>query len=124
MVFSQQDVNNMFLYNDETSSKFSIRLVRFLFQMVPSFTFSNVFGVIEKTASTHLDPQSIIWVDGRKYGWDDFMAHEKGTILIGVSFTMPSAFEMYLTLIGDVFLYLALAWYFDHVVSHNRGVAE
>lgn len=61
---------------------------------------------------------------GRKFGWDDFITHEKGSIIIGVDYTMPSAGEMVGVLIGDVILYMVLAWYFDHVISHNRGVAE
>lgn len=123
-VFSQQDVNNMFLYNDETSGKFSIRMARLFFNSVPSFTFSVTLGALIKVASTHLDPQSIIWVKGRKYGWDDFTRRETGSIVLDVTYTMPSGMESLMILLGDVVMYLVLAWYFDHVISNNRGVAD
>lgn len=55
IVFSQQDINNMFLYNDNTSGSWHIRLFSFIFHLIPSFTFANVFGAIIKVGSTHLD---------------------------------------------------------------------
>lgn len=90
IVFSQQDVNNMFLYNDETRNNFGIRVARFFFQCVPSFTYSVCFGSIVKVASTHLDPQLVIWVHGRTFTWADFLVEETGSIVLGVTYTMPS----------------------------------
>jgi len=52
------------------------------------------------------------------------VTRETGSIVLDAKFTMPSSFEMMMTLFGDAVLYLTLAWYFDHIVSHNRGVAE
>lgn len=37
---------------------------------------------------------------------------------------MPSAGEALGLLVLDMVGYLALAWYFDHVLAHNRGVAD
>ena len=124
IVFSQQDLNNMFLYNDQTRETWHIRLASFVFHLIPSFTFSNCFGAIVKVGATHLDPESIQWVQGRKYSWDDFMSEEKGDIVLGFSYTMPSGFSQLVVLWLDIFLYLGLAWYFDHVVESNRGVSD
>ncbi len=71
-----------------------------------------------------MDPQLIIWVKGRRYSWDDFLTRETGSIVLDATFTMPSGFETLLVLVGDMTLYLMLTWYFDHVIAHNRGVAE
>lgn len=73
MVFSQQDVNNMFLYNNMTSHTFIIKISRIFFQAVPSFTFSVCFGALVKIAATHLDANLLQWVKGRQFGWDDFI---------------------------------------------------
>jgi ABC-type multidrug transport system fused ATPase/permease subunit len=92
--------------------------------MVPSFTYSVCFGAIVKIASTHLDPALVIWVKGRKFLWEDFTARETGSIVLSMNFTMPSAMESMMVMVGDIVIYMTLAWYFDHIVSHNRGVAD
>jgi ABC-type multidrug transport system ATPase subunit len=124
IVFSQQDINNLFLYNDKTSNTPFVRIFRGFFNLVPSFTFSVCFGAIVKVAATHFDPHLIIWVPGKRYTWTDFTTRETGSVVMGVGYTMPSAFESLLVMMGDVLLYAALAWYFDHILSHNRGVAD
>ena len=43
---------------------------------------------------------------------------------MGVGYTMPSAFQSLLIMVGDVLMYATMAWYFDHILSHNRGVAD
>lgn len=77
-----------------------------------------------KIASTHLEPEFLVWKTGRKYTWEDFMTTEKGTFGEGLYYTIPSPFFSFMALLGDIVLFLVLAWYFDHVISSNRGVAE
>jgi hypothetical protein len=36
---------------------------------------------------------------------------------------MPSAFESWVNLLKDIALFMALTWYCDHIIQHNRGVA-
>jgi hypothetical protein len=36
---------------------------------------------------------------------------------------MPSAFESWWNMVFDMMLFGMLAWYCDHVIEHNRGVA-
>jgi hypothetical protein len=124
IVFSQQDINNLFLYNDNTSHTFFVRFIRFFFNLIPSFTFSVCFGAIVKVASTHFDPHLIIWIPGRHYTWTDFTTRETGSVVMNVGYTMPSAAESLGVLVGNIVLYSFLAWYFDHIISHNRGVAD
>lgn len=101
-----------------------MRIFRTFFNLVPSFTFSVCFGAIVKVAATHFDPHLIIWVPGKRYTWTDFTTRETGSVVMNVGYTMPSAFESLLVMMMDVLLYAGLAWYFDHILSHNRGVAD
>jgi len=124
IVFSQQDINNLFLYNDSTRNTPFVYLFRSFFNLVPSFTFSVCFGAIVKVASTHFDAHLIIWIPGKRYTFSDFITRETGSIIKGIGYTMPSALESFGVLVADVVLYTVLTWYFDHVLSHNRGVAD
>jgi hypothetical protein len=112
------------LYNDKTKDTFTVSTARAFFSAIPSFTFSVCFGAITKIASTHLDPHLIIWVHGRRFTWRDFFEREHGQLVGSVTFTMPSAGEAMGMLVFDMLMYLVLAWYFDHILSHNRGVAD
>lgn len=77
-----------------------------------------------KIAAAHLEPEYLVWRPGRKYTWDDFTSEEKGTFGVGLYYTIPSSFSVFIILLGDIALYFILTWYFDHVFSSNRGVAE
>lgn len=71
-----------------------------------------------------MDAALVIWAHGRPMSWDDFATRETGSVVLGFTYTMPSGLESLFTLVLDIVMYSTLAWYFDHVVSHNRGVAE
>jgi hypothetical protein len=114
----------VFLYNDATKDTFSVKLMRTLFYLFPSFTVSVSFGAVAIIASTHIDPASVSWVKGLKYSWSDFFIPDSGWVVGGIHWETPSAFELMLILLWDSLFFLALAWYFDHTISHNRGVAE
>lgn len=80
----------MFLYNDDTRDSWHITICSFIFHLIPSFTFANVFGALIKVGSTHLDAESIQWVQGKEFTWGDFLSEQKGDIVLGFSYTMPS----------------------------------
>ena len=98
--------------------------MRTIFYLFPSFTVSVSFGAVAVVAATHMDPASVSWVKGLKYSWSDFLTPESGNVVGGIHWETPSAFELMLILLWDSLFFLALTWYFDHTISHNRGVAE
>ena len=101
-----------------------IRLTRFIFYFLPAFPYSICFGAIVKVACFHLEPSYLVWVAGKKYTWEMFTQEVKGEFGDGVGYTMPSARAMYLVMIGNCVFFALLAWYFDHVIPSNRGVAQ
>jgi hypothetical protein len=123
-MFSQQNVNHVFLYNDATKDSFSVKLMRTIFYLFPTFTVSVCFGEVALLAATHMDPAIVSWVKGLVYHWSDFFTRDSGWVVGGIHWETPSPFEFLLILLYDSLFFLALAWYFDHTVSHNRGVAE
>ena len=124
IVFSYQDLNNVFFFNDSTSDLILIKFVKALFYCIPTFPLSVIYGAMTKIAATHLEPEYLVWKTGRKYTWDDFTSEEKGLFGVGLHYTMPSPFSVFILLFGDIILFFCLTWYFDHTVSSNRGVAE
>ena len=124
IMFSQSDVNHVFLYNNRTMNEFKVKLLRRLFYLIPSFTVSICFGSVANIAATHLDPSAVSWTPGVKYKWSDFFTDDTGVIIGGIFWTVPSPFELVMIMFYDAMLFLFLTWYFDHVVAHNRGVAE
>ena len=44
--------------------------------------------------------------------------------IFGNYFKAPSTLISLLKIIGDMFFYFFLSWYFDHTLSSNRGNAE
>ena len=42
----------------------------------------------------------------------------------GLLYTMPSPLKSFGAIVRDGVIFIVLTWYFDHILSHNRGVAE
>jgi hypothetical protein len=124
LVFSQPDANNRFFFSDEKRDNFTIQTVKNIFYCFPSFTLSICFGALIKVAAAHLDQAIFAWIPGRIYGWSDFSQEITGKLADGTAFTMPSPLHSVMVMVGDIAFYLILTWYFDHVISANRGVAE
>ncbi len=110
-----------------------IQIVRFMFSLYPPFSFSKVFGDIARITSKHYVTEEFKWIQvanglrvlkGREFTWEDFISYTSGTLTLGDEYSAhPPLFGM-LTLMGNTLLFSLLAWYFDHVVSANRGTGE
>lgn len=84
IMFSQQNVNHVFLFNDATRDTFTVGLMRMIFYLFPTFTVSVTFGEISMVASTHMDPAIVSWVKGLKYTWMDFFTPDEGSVVGGI----------------------------------------
>ena len=124
IMFSSSDVNHVFLYNNRTMNEFNVKLLRRIFYLIPSFTVSICYGSVANIAATHLDPSAVSWTQGVKYKWSDFFTEDTGVIIGGIYWTVPSPFELVSILFYDALIFMLFTWYFDHIVAHNRGVAE
>jgi hypothetical protein len=64
------------------------------------------------------------WDMGPGYTWEDLTTPIDGNFgSMGGPFTAPPTIDSYYYLLMDCALYAILAWYFDHVIQHNRGVS-
>ena len=63
------------------------------------------------------------WVKGPGFTYTDLITNEVGSSLTG-DYDAPSVFFLWGVLIANCLFYGVLTWYFDHVVSSNRGRDE
>lgn len=124
LVFSQPDFNSRFFFANSMENNFMISNIKRIFYMFPSFSLSICYGALVKMAARHLDQAIFAWIPGEKYTWSDFGKNLEGKLVDGVEYTMPSPLHSVEMMIRSMLIYLALTWYFDHVISANRGVAD
>jgi hypothetical protein len=123
-MFSSPDVNNRFFFSDTGRTDMGIRTATAIFNLFPTFPVSICFGALIKKGSTHMDKETFQWVQGQKVTWSDFNQDIRGRLADGVRYVMPSPWTSMKIMIKDIVIFLVLTWYFDHIISHNRGVSE
>ena len=61
LVFLNGDLLYMLFYNSDTMDLPIVKLMKCLLYMLPTFPLSIIFATMAKTASTHLDANSMSW---------------------------------------------------------------
>lgn len=108
------------LYNDDNAT-WVIWFRRFL-TLYPPFNFSKVYGDISQKSGYHFDYNQNRWVEGPGYGWSDLTESITGLMSFsGSQYDAPMTLDAILYMIMDGAIFAALSWYFDHVISSNRG---
>ena len=124
LIFTLNELVFSIFYNDRTRTTFMVTFVRSIFYIVPTFTFSVLFGGMTRVCGTHLSSEDLAWIPGKVCTWSDFYAESTGPVGTGDTFTVPSSCSLLFTLLGVATMYYVLAWYCDHVISSNRGVSS
>lgn len=70
----------------------------------------------------HYDIQEHAWNSGpHPYGMGDFTVSTSGILFTGDTYSRYSDLASMGILYGDALFFIILSWYFDNVVSSNRG---
>ena len=112
-----------FIFFNKKGEWYSI-LLRDIFYTYPPFTFSILFGIINWKASSHYDDSTMSFVPGTFFGWADLVHPEIGEFSQGDMFESPTPIHCFGMFLLIMVAYSALTWYFDHVISDNRGTNE
>jgi hypothetical protein len=112
-----------FIFFNDISNSFII-LIRYIFYMLPPFTFSLIFGIIVRKATSHFDDNAQQFIKGTGFGWADLVQPEKGEFSTGDTYSSPTPLAGFGILCLQLIMCGILIWYFDHVVSSNRGSNE
>lgn len=111
-------------YAQKMKAHVYIRVMTRIFEYFPVFNFSLGFGCISLIAAERFDITSMNWVDGLHYGYEEFTSPvDRIAPLTGDIVEQPAASHFYNNIVFLNFVYAFLWFYFDHVLSSNRGVS-
>lgn len=112
-----------FIFFNKKSPAF-VGLLRAAYLFYPPFTFSLIFGIIVRRSTYHFDDNAQQFVEGTGFGWGDLFISESGEFSQGDSYESPMPITIFGILVLDMVICAFLIWYFDHVISSNRGTNE
>lgn len=112
-----------FIFFNDRSDAF-VGYIRALFYMFPPFIYALIFGLIVRKATTHFDDNSQQFVKGSGFGWADLVKPEIGQYSQGDTYQSPTPLHSFGMMVFLMTIYVILLWYFDHVISSNRGTNE
>lgn len=99
------------------------KVSRVLLSLYPPFNFSKAFGDISTISGAHYDSDEGRWVRGNDYPWSEF-TKTISVDMLGTQVNVPSTADSILIIIGNGLMIALIAWYLDHVISHNRGTPD
>jgi ABC-2 family transporter protein len=94
---------------------------RYVFYFCPNFHFSKLYGDIVRVTCYHINPELMLWAEGRPYEFEDLFRERSGRLATQDRYEAPSMFHSLQIIWSVSFLYLLVAWYFDNVMTSNRG---
>lgn len=106
------------------TTKWYFFLIKNLLPFYPPFNFSRVFGSIASQAGYNLDPNQRIWVKGAGYHWSNFTQPNDGSLPGPIFYSIPSDMVGIIWLAANSVIFLLALWYFDNVISSNKGYAK
>ncbi|EAR94681.1 transporter family ABC domain protein (macronuclear) [Tetrahymena thermophila SB210] len=118
LFLSKPDAIIPYLYNTERPAW--IMLFVFFLNMYSPFQYTLIFVAISQKSGIHFDSQASVWTRGSGYTWSDITDTLKGQER-GINFEAPCPLQSFLLLLLMSFVYGVLTWYFDHIISSNRG---
>ena len=108
------------LYNDG-NAEWVVWFRRFL-TLYPPFNFSKAYGDISQKSGYHFDYNQNRWIQGPGYNWSNLLDPIEGEMSFsGTHFDVPRTLDSLMYMVMDGAIFAGVAWYFDHVISHNRG---
>lgn len=64
--------------------------LRFIFELLPSFHFSKLYGDIARVTSNHMKPDQLVWTPGRKFETEDLFREATGVFASKDRYKVPS----------------------------------
>lgn len=95
------------------------------FYFNPCFQFGKLFGDITNILCTSFDPLNMNWVQ-QDHVWQtsDLLYENEGVFISKDRYKVDSMVKTFMTLLFDMAAFGWWAWYWDNVLSLNRGVGK
>ena len=90
---------------------------------MPVFHFAKIYGDIALVTCYHHEPSKFVWEAGRDFKWTDLNTFRRGKLATQDRYMVYSLAESLKRLYLLILFYIIVAWYFDNVLSSNRGAA-
>ena len=113
------------LFYSETMMQFGwIKIVKWILECWPTYDFSLAWGLLAIRAGTKIDYNTLNWVNGDPFRDSDWYAEETWEIKTTHDIIHSTSINhLYKNIAHITYFLMLLTWYFDHVLSSNRGVA-
>jgi len=123
-IFSDVDLTYKLFYSKQTMAMGYVQAVRTVFEYLPTFSFSYMFGVISHRGSYYFNFNSFNWQEPRGFDWSLWDYEEWYQVKsINDWVYIRSVSYMMHKLQTSFWVIVILFWYFDHVLASNRGAA-
>jgi len=99
------------------------KITKLGFYFMPSFHFTKVYGDVARITCKHVLTDNLIWVSGREFRYEDLFDEFQGKFATKDRYHAPSIMQTLYQLYALTAMYMTIAWYFDNVLSANRGHA-
>lgn len=124
LAFSDSDFARGIFYTQKSYAKDNLRIWRFLFEMIPSYTFSLIFGNITDKAVTNFNLNTMSWQPPTGFTWDDYYNQELRWADANSDYLVIQPVSYFIGRLQiNMLVNFCLIWYLDHVLASNRGVA-
>lgn len=121
-IFSNSDFCLKLFYNSKSMSNAAVMFWVRTMEYMPSFTFSMAFGTVATRASPRFSFQTMSYTKGEKFGKDKYYYGKTYKIdTTGDMITQPSTAYMVNHFYTQLWVLVIIWWYFDHILSSNRG---
>ena len=84
-----------------------------------------MFADVTSVACAFFSPETFTWFTStREFDYADIYREQVGVFITKDRYHVTSFYDTSITLVYLIVFYGMLAWYFDNVLSHNRGVPK
>lgn len=98
--------------------------VNYPFNFLPCVHMSKLYGDVARVTNNHFLPKDVTWVSGRKFEYDDMFSIKVVPYATKDTAVVPNMITTFIRMLNFIVFYMVAAWYFDNILSSNRGHAE
>mmetsp|Transcript_16469 Transcript_16469/g.27961 ORF Transcript_16469/g.27961 Transcript_16469/m.27961 type:complete len:280 (+) Transcript_16469:980-1819(+) len=123
IIISEPSTLKKIFYNKDSTMVF--KTFTWIFHLNPCFHFAKMFQDITNVACSSLNPKTVGWEKStRHFDYSDIFLEQEGAFFTQEKYHVPSLLQTSCETFYICLMYVLLAWYFDSILSQNRGVPQ
>ena len=122
--FTNTPLTMKLFYAENMNWRFYIKVITWFLECTPTYSFSVAFGLMSLIASKRFNYNTVNWVDGTHFGYEEYIWERTIVVKTTHDVMHPPSVRHFVRNIQETTVFFVIAfWYFDHILSSNRGVA-